>query len=179
MIPGRQLPYKGRAPQLGEAVFLAEGCLIIGSVDLGSGSSVWFNTVIRGDENTIKIGAYTNIQEGCIIHVQPEHYPVVIGDYVTVGHNAVIHGCTIADNCLVGMGAIVMNGARIGANCILGAGTLIPENRVVPANSLVAGSPGRVLRAVTPEQIEMIRRSAVHYHELAMSYPSANEREGT
>ena len=179
MNPGKLLPYRGKTPQLADEIFLAAGSIVIGDVGIGRGSSVWFNTVIRGDVNTIRIGSYTNIQDGSVIHVQPDVYSVSIGDYVTVGHNAIIHGCSIADNCLIGMGAIVMNGAQIGANCIIGAGTLIPEKRTIPANSLVAGSPGRVLRTVSDEQIQIIRRSAIHYYELSLSYETANKQEGT
>ncbi len=179
MNSGTLLSYRRKSPRLADNVFLAGGCVVIGDVEIGRRSSIWFNTVIRGDVNTIRIGAYTNIQDGSLIHVDPRLHPTIIGNYVTVGHNAVIHGCSIADNCLIGMGAIVMNGARIGVNCIIGAGSLIPENRVIPANSLVAGSPGRVLRTITDEQIGIIRDTAVHYHQLAMSYLTENEREGT
>lgn len=179
MNPGTVIPYRGIAPQLADEVYLAGGSFIIGDVVIGRGSSVWFNTVIRGDVNTIRIGSYTNIQDGSMVHVQPRLHPVVIGDRVTIGHHAIIHGCTIGDNCLIGMGAIIMNGCTIGDNCIIGAGTLLPENKVIPANSLVTGSPGRILRAVSPEHIQMLRDSSVHYYELSLSYKTADEWEGT
>ena len=163
------IPYNGITPQIHENVFLANGAYIIGDVTIGSHSTIWFNTVIRGDVNKITIGHYTNIQDNSTIHVARDN-PSVIGDYVTVGHGAIIHACHIASNCLIGMGAIILSFAEIGENCIIGAGTIITQHKKIPPNSLVIGSPGRVVRTVTKEEIEMIRISAVHYYEECQKY---------
>jgi carbonic anhydrase/acetyltransferase-like protein (isoleucine patch superfamily) len=173
-MSGRLLAYKGAKPQLTEPVFVADGARIIGRVTIGSGSGVWFNCVLRADDNDIKIGADTNIQDGTIIHCEPD-YPTIIGDRVTVGHNAIIHGCTVGHNCLIGMGAVVLTGATIGDNCIIGAGSLITAGKTVPAGSLVVGSPGRVIRQLTDEERENIRWSARHYRIKASEYSDVVE----
>lgn len=166
------LPYKGRWPTLAGQVFVAPGAQIIGDVTVGQGSGIWFNAVVRGDDAPVRIGCYTNIQDGSIVHVQDAATPTptTIGDYVTAGHNVILHGCTVADNCLIGMGAIVLTGAKIGANCIIGAGTIIGEGKEIPAGSLVVGAPGRIIRTVSEADIAMIRGSARHYHEKALDY---------
>lgn len=163
-------PYKGIWPTLNGQVFVAAGARIIGDVTIGNGSGIWFNTVVRGDDAPVRIGCFTNIQDGSVIHVQDADTPTIIGDYVTAGHNVILHGCTIADNCLIGMGAIVMSGAKIGANCIVGAGTIIGERKVIPAGSLVVGAPGRIIRTVSDADIAIIRESALIYHEKALDY---------
>jgi carbonic anhydrase/acetyltransferase-like protein (isoleucine patch superfamily) len=164
------LPYKGRWPTLAGQVFVAPGAKLIGDVRIGQGSGVWFNAVVRGDEAPVFIGCYSNIQDGSVVHVQDAATPTTIGDYVTAGHNVILHGCTIGDNCLIGMGAIVLTGAKIGANCIIGAGTIIGERKEIPAGSLVVGVPGRIIRAVSDEDIAMIRASARHYADKALDY---------
>lgn len=164
------LPYKGVWPKLEGEVFVAPGAKVIGRVAIGQGSGVWFNSVVRGDDAPIRIGRYTNIQDGSIVHVQDAAHPTNIGDYVTVGHNVILHGCTVGDNCLIGMGAIILTGAVIGENCIIGAGTLITEGKEIPAGSLVVGSPGRVIRSVGEQDIAAIRASARHYYERALEY---------
>jgi carbonic anhydrase/acetyltransferase-like protein (isoleucine patch superfamily) len=162
-------PFKGVWPQVDESVFLADGVRILGDVRIADSSGVWFNSVVRGDENSIRIGRFTNIQDNTTIHVQ-DTYSCTVGDYVTVGHNSLLHGCRIANNCIIGMGSVIMNGVEIGENCIVGAGSLITENKVIPANSLVVGSPARVIRKLEPEQIESIRESALHYQKMAIEY---------
>jgi carbonic anhydrase/acetyltransferase-like protein (isoleucine patch superfamily) len=162
-------PFKGVWPQVDESVFLADGVRILGDVRIADSAGIWFNSVVRGDENSIRIGRFTNIQDNTTIHVQ-DTYSCTVGDYVTVGHNSLLHGCRIANNCIIGMGSVIMNGVEIGENCIVGAGSLITENKVIPANSLVVGSPARVIRKLEPEQIESIRESALHYQKMAAEY---------
>lgn len=161
--------YKGNKPQIGHNVFIADGARVIGNVSISRQASIWFNAVIRGDVNAIRIGENTNIQDNCVFHVTGES-PCVIGDNVTVGHGAIIHGCRIEKNCLIGMGAIILNHAEIGENCIVGAGALIAEKKKIPPRSLVVGSPGRVVRAVSEEEVAALADSAVYYHQLAEDY---------
>lgn len=145
--------------------FVAETADVLGNVKIGIGSSMWYGAVARGDMETITIGDHTNIQDNATIHVDTDE-PCKIGDYTTVGHNAIIHGCTVGNNCLIGMGAIILNGAVIGDNSIIGAGSLITEQTIIPPNSLVIGSPGKVRRQVTEEEIKAINENAVRYEVL-------------
>jgi len=161
--------YKGANPKVHEHVFLANGAYIIGDVTIASHANIWFNTVIRGDVHPITIGKYTNVQDNCTIHVMHDH-PTIIGDYVTVGHGVILHACHVANHCLIGMGAIILSYAGIGENCIIGAGTLITEHKKIPANSLVMGSPGKVVRTVTEEEIAAIRMSALNYYGESQIY---------
>lgn len=172
MSQKRLLPYKNIWPSLAERVFIAESARVIGDVVIGFGSGIWFNTIVRGDVNFIRIGKYTNIQDNSVIHVQSNGAPTNIGDYVTVGHTVVLHACNVADNCLIGMGAILLDGSEVGENCIVGAGTLIAPGKIIPPNSMVLGSPGQVMRAVYPEEIEKIRKTAMRYYELSLDYYS-------
>ncbi len=166
-----QYPYKGVWPTLEGQVFIAPGARLVGAVTVGQGSSIWFNSVIRADDAPVVIGRYTNIQDGSILHADPG-FPATIGDYVTVGHNVILHACTIGDNCLIGMGAIVLSGAKIGDNCLIGAGALITEGKEIPAGSVVVGAPGRLIRAAGEKDIAMIRESARHYHQEIRHYTS-------
>lgn len=145
--------------------FIAETADVLGNVEIGTGSSMWYGAVARGDMEAITIGDHTNIQDNATLHVDTNE-PCKIGDYTTVGHNAIIHGCTVGNNCLIGMGSIILNGAVIGDNTIIGAGSLITEQTVIPSNSLVMGSPGKVRRQVTEEEIKTIKQNAVRYEEL-------------
>lgn len=163
------ISYQGITPNIHEDVFIAKGAYIIGDVTVGACANIWFNTVIRGDVHPITIGSYTNIQDNCTIHVMHDH-PAVIGDYVTVGHGVTLHGCHVHNNCLIGMGATILSYAEIGENCIIGAGALITEHKKIPPNSLVIGSPGKVVRTVTPEEIQAIRQSATHYYSESQKY---------
>jgi carbonic anhydrase/acetyltransferase-like protein (isoleucine patch superfamily) len=149
-------------PRLDETVYIAPGVHISGDVQIGRESSVWFNTVVRGDNAPIVIGEQTNIQDGCVLHVDADA-PMRIGNRVTVGHNVILHGCTIGDGALIGMGAIVLNHAEIGEEALIGAGTLIPEGKKIPPRVLVVGSPGRVVRALTEEDLVRLRAGAEHY----------------
>lgn len=151
------------------SIFIADGAKVIGDVKLGNNCSVWYNAVIRADNHNIIIGEGTNIQDNVVLHVDKDDI-LRIGNNVTVGHGAIVHGCTIEDNCIIGMGSIIMNGAVVGRNCIIGAGTLITEGTVIPEGSIVIGSPSRILRQASDEDIKKISQSAVHYMELAKAY---------
>ncbi len=159
--------YKNKSPKYGKNVFIAPVAIIIGDVEIGDCSSVWFGATIRGDIHYVKIGKYTNIQDNVIIHVTKDKFPVIIGDYVTIGHNAIIHGCKIGNNSLIGMGSIILDGAEIGDNSIIAAGTIIKEGTKIPKNSLVAGVPGEIKRKIKKGEIEEIKRHAINYFEYA------------
>ena len=156
-----------------EGVFIAENATVLGHVELDKNVSIWYGAIIRGDNDSILIGACTNIQDNCIIHVD-EGVPVKIGEYCVVGHRAILHGCTVGNQCLIGMGAIIMNNAVIGDNCVIGANALITENTVIPAGSLVLGSPGKVVKEISPKQAERIKKGALHYAEEAQKYLADN-----
>ncbi|MBI1911690.1 MAG: gamma carbonic anhydrase family protein [Deltaproteobacteria bacterium] len=164
------LAYKGIWPKLHETVFAEESARIIGDVEIGENSTIWFNAVVRGDVHYIRIGSRTNVQDNCTLHVTKDTYPLIIGDDITIGHNVILHGCTIKDRCLIGMGAIVLDNAEIGEDCIIGAGALIKEGMKVPPGSLVVGLPGKVVREITPEEKARIKRSAQNYIEYAKNY---------
>ncbi len=155
--------YRSIRPTVHPSAFVDTSAQVIGDVHLGAESSVWMNVVVRGDVHHIRIGARTNIQDLTMVHVMRETNPTVIGDNVTIGHSAVVHGCTIEDRCLIGMGAILLNGCVIGTGSIVAAGTLVPEGMVVPPGSMVMGLPGKVRRALTPEEDTSIKWYADNY----------------
>lgn len=148
---------------MASTAFVDESAQVIGDVEIGDDSSIWMNVVLRGDVHWIRIGARTNVQDGCVLHGMRETHPTRLGDEVTVGHGALLHGCTIEDRCLIGMGAIVLNGATVGTGSIIAAGTLVAEGTEIPPRSLVMGSPGRVRRATTDDDAASIRRYAENY----------------
>lgn len=150
-----------------ETARIARGAVVYGDVIIGEKSSIWYNAVVRGDDGIISIGRYSNIQDNCTVHLDAGH-EVKIGDYVTIGHGALIHGCTIGNNCLIGMGAIILNGAVIEDNCIIGAGTLVTQSRVIPKGSMVIGNPGKIVRELTEKETEGIMSNALHYAEKSM-----------
>ena len=152
-----------------ETAQIGNGAIVYGDVTLGEKSSIWYNAVVRGDDGPIRIGKYSNVQDNCTIHLNPDT-EVNIGDYVTIGHGAIIHGCTIGNNCLIGMGAIILNNAVIEDNCVIGAGALVTQGKVIPTGSLVVGNPGRIIRKITPEEQSHITENAVHYAEKKMPY---------
>lgn len=156
-------PFRGTTPVVDETAYVDESAQVIGDVQIGAESSVWMNVVIRGDVNCIRIGRRTNIQDLTMVHVMGESHPTTIGDEVTVGHAAVVHGCTIEDRCLIGMAAVLLNGVRVGHDSIVAAGTLLTEGTLVPPRSLVMGRPGRVTRVLTDEDVATIRRYADNY----------------
>ena len=164
------LSYDGKAPRLAASVFLAEGSVVAGDVEIGEDSSVWFGTVVRGDVNHVRIGARTNLQDLTVVHVHAGKHPTIIGDDVTAGHRAVLHGCTVKDRCLVGIGAIVMDGAVVGPDAMVGAGALVPPGMVVPPGKLVLGSPARVIRDLTPAELASLRDTAARYVGYAAKY---------
>jgi gamma-carbonic anhydrase len=163
-------PFRGRWPQLDATVFVDQSAQVIGDVTIGPESSIWMNCVVRGDVHRIRIGAQSNIQDGTIVHVMRDTHPTTIGDRVTIGHAAIIHGCTLEDRVLVGMGAIVLNGAVVGSDSIVAAGTLVPEGMVIPPRSLVMGSPGRVKREVSDDELAMILDLADRYVGYRLDY---------
>ena len=142
-------PYKGKRPRIAESAYIDPAAVIIGDVVIGEDSSVWPCSVVRGDVHYIRIGARTNIQDGSVLHVMRDEWPLILGDDVTIGHSVTLHGCTIESRCLIGMGAVILNGVTIGAGSIVAAGTLITERPAIPAGSLVMGSPGKVKRTLT------------------------------
>lgn len=157
------------APVVADDAWVAPGCYVIGRVALGAGSSVWFGSTLRGDNETIHVGAGTNIQENCVLHTDMGH-PLVIGAGCTVGHKAMLHGCTIGANSLIGMGATILNGAVIGDNCLIGAGALVTEGKVVPDGSLVMGAPGKVVRTLDASAIARLQASAQQYQKNAARF---------
>jgi gamma-carbonic anhydrase len=163
----------GKRPQLGRGVFLAETCAVIGDVELGDQSSVWYSTVVRGDVMPIRIGARTNLQDGTVVHVTSGTFGTTIGSDCTIGHAAIVHACTVEDFCLIGMGAIILDGARIGSGSLVGAGALVTPGTVIPPGSLVLGSPAKVKRPVNAREREQIEYGAAHYVELARTYLAA------
>jgi len=162
--------YRGRTPQIPASAYIDPDAVIIGDVTIGELSSVWPGVVIRGDVNWIRIGARTNIQDGSVLHVMKDTHPLVLGDAVTIGHGVILHGCTIESSVLIGMGSILLNGAKIGSGSIVAAGTLVPEGAVVPPGSLFMGHPGKLRRALTPEDQASIEAYAARYIEYSETY---------
>ncbi len=168
-------PYRGKRPQIAESAYIDPAAVIIGDVVIGEDSSVWPCSVVRGDVHYIRIGARTNIQDGSVLHVMRDEWPLILGDDVTVGHSVTLHGCTIESRCLIGMGAVILNGVTIGAGSIVAAGTLITERTVIPAGSLVMGSPGKVKRVLTGIDQAAIDEYAKRY----VSYKNIYREEPT
>jgi len=169
--------YKGITPQFPDTCYIDDSAQLIGDVILGEHSSIWMNSVLRGDVHQIRVGHYSNIQDNCVLHGMKELYGVYLGDYVSVGHSAILHGCKIEDRCLIGMGSIILNGAVIGSGSIIAAGTLIPEKTVVEPNSLWMGSPGKFRRRLDEKDQETILRYADNYLGYKESY--LMERKGS
>ena len=163
-------PYCGVLPRVHPTAFIDDSAQIIGDVEIGEDSSVWMSAVIRGDVHRIRIGRRSNIQDGTIVHVMNRTHPTTIGDQVTVGHAALLHGCTIEDRCLIGMGAILLNGAHVGSDSIVAAGTLVVEEMKVPPRSLVMGSPGKVKRTLTDAEVESILAYSDRYVGYRLDY---------
>jgi len=162
--------YKGKWPKLGERVYIAEGAQIIGDVEIGDHSSVWFNSVIRGDVYYVRIGRHTNIQDGCVGHVQKDQCALILKDYVTVGHGVMMHGCTIESHCLIGMRATILNDVVVGEYSIVGAGALVTERTIIPPRSLVLGVPAKVKRTLTEEEVARIDEYATRYYQYKETY---------
>lgn len=156
--------------KINQDTFVAKTAAIVGDVSIGAGSSIWYHAVLRGDMAPISIGEQTNIQDGCLLHVAAD-FPLIIGNFVTAGHGAILHGCTIEDGAMIGMGAIILNGAVIGAGSIVGAGALVPEGKVIPPRSLVLGLPGRVVRELSEEEAVGLLSHAKTYVDLWQNQP--------
>ena len=169
--------YKGTSPQIAESVFVAPSAHIIGDVHIGAHSSVWFNCVLRGDCYHIRIGESTNIQDNTVIHVTQGRFPTIIGNYVTVGHSAVLHGCTVKDRCLIGIGSIVLDNVIVGEESFIAAGSLVTPGTVIPPRSMVMGAPAKVRRAVTDEEVLRIDEHWRHYVEYKEHYLSEQNIE--
>lgn len=152
----------GLTPQLGEGAWVADSAQVIGNVQLGDGASVWFGAVLRGDNEPMRIGKGTNIQEGSVLHSDPG-FPLTLGENVTIGHQVMLHGCTVGDGTLIGIKSVVLNGAKIGRNCIVGAGALVTEGKGFPDGSMILGAPARAVRELSPEQQAGLPRIAEHY----------------
>ncbi len=155
--------YKDKFPEVNKKTFIAPTADLIGEVKVAEGASVWYGAVVRADDMPVVIGKGTNIQDNCVIHITPPDRGVEIGEYVTVGHGAIIHGCSIGSNCLIGMGSIVLDGAEIGENTMIGAGSLVTENKKIPPGVLCFGSPVKIIRSLTEEEINFIRKNAEYY----------------
>lgn len=161
--------YEGVSPKLDNTAFIADGAVVIGKVEIGEESSIWYNAVLRGDVGSIKIGKFSNVQDNSIIHML-EDGETLIGDYVTIGHGTNIHNAEIGDCALIGNGAIVLDGAKIGAGSIVGAGSVIPPKKVIPPNTLVIGNPYKVVRELSPEALESTKQNSLLYCELAKKH---------
>lgn len=168
-------------PTLGEGVYIADGATVVGDVTLGDHSSVWYNAVLRGDINRIVVGHHTNIQDNAVVHLEQDT-PCLVGNYVTIGHLAIVHACTVGDETLIGMGATILDGATIGDQCLIGAKALVTKGTQVPDGSLVLGAPAKVVRQLTSEERASLRESAEHYalnaayclkHEINVSSPKS------
>lgn len=164
------LTHEGRRPALAPDVYVQETAAVIGDVEVGARSSLWFYSVIRGDVERIRIGEETNVQDHCTVHVTKDRWPTIIGNGVTIGHRAVLHGCRTGDYALIGMGAVVLDGAEIGDETLVGAGALVSPGTKLPPRTLVLGSPAKVVRDLRPEEIEFLRESAKNYVGYAESY---------
>jgi gamma-carbonic anhydrase len=164
-------PYRNTVPTIDPSAYVDESAQVIGDVVVGAECSIWLNAVVRGDVNYIRIGRQSNLQDGVIVHVNHDpSYPTTVGERVTVGHAAILHGCVIEDRCLIGMGAILLNGSHIGSDSIVAAGTLVPERAIIPPRSLVMGSPGRVRRALTDRELDFILEGAANYVRYRLDY---------
>jgi len=164
------VPYKGTKPRMGTGVFVAPGATVIGDVWIGDFSSVWFNTVIRGDVNFVRIGDSTNVQDSCVLHVATRDFPLYVGNGVTVGHGCVLHGCKIGNRCLVGMGAVILDGVEVGEGSLIASGSVVLQGARIPPRTLVAGIPAAKKRDVDADTLLMIERSAEDYVALAKEY---------
>jgi len=164
-------------PDIAGTAWVADSAQVMGKVTLAEGASIWFGAVLRGDNDRIAIGRNSNVQDGSVIHTD-RGFPATLGDNVTVGHRVMLHGCTIGDGSLVGIGAVVLNGAKVGKNCLVGAGALVTEGKEFPDGSMILGSPAKVVRMLEPEQIEGMQQAAPHYVENALRYKAGLKKIG-
>ena len=164
-------------PQVARSAWVADSAQVIGHVTLAENASVWFGAVLRGDTELLSVGRNSNVQDGSVLHADVGH-PVTLGENVTVGHHVMLHGCTVGDGSLIGIGAVVLNGARIGRHCLVGAGALVTEGKSFPDGSMIIGSPAKAVKTLSPEQIEALERSAAHYVENAQRFRDGLEKIG-
>ncbi len=164
------ISYLGKTPIIDKTVFIGEGSVIVGDVVLDKDVSVWFNCVVRGDVNYIRIGERTNVQDGCILHVTYKKYPLIIGKDVSIGHGAIVHGCTIKDSVLIGMGALLLDNCTVNSNSLIAAGAVVKENFIVPEGVLVAGVPAKIVRDLTLDEISSIKQRAQNYIMYVSNY---------
>ncbi len=164
------VPFGGKRPQIDNSCFIAPGAVIIGDVEIGPESSIWFGTVLRADINYIKIGRLTNLQDNMVVHVNHNDFPTVVGNYVTVGHGAILHGCTVENNCMIGMNAVILDGAVIGEGSIVAAGSVVKSSQRMPPGVLAAGNPAAIKRDLTDEERQTIKQSAIDYRKYAKGY---------
>ena len=176
-VQQRLARYLGRTPDTSRALFVAANATVIGDVTLGPNSSIWYGAILRGDINAIAIGEGTNVQDGTVVHLADDH-GVRVGDHTTIGHAAIIHACTIGDECLVGMGATVLDGAQIGDRCIIGANALVTQRFIAPPGSMILGAPAKVVRPLTPDEAGGLRRWAEKYVEVAKAHAAKAHLEG-
>jgi carbonic anhydrase/acetyltransferase-like protein (isoleucine patch superfamily) len=162
--------YQGHSPKIAASCYIDSSAQILGDVELGERSSVWMNAVLRGDVNSIRVGSNSNVQDCSVLHGQRNLYPVIVGDWVTIGHNATVHGCVVEDMCVIGMGATVLNNSRIGEGCIIAAGSVVPEHTVVPPRTLWAGVPAKLRREITDKDRDLIREYAQNYLDYVEIY---------
>lgn len=170
-------PYRGRLPVVDPTAYVDASAQVVGDVEIGPESSVWMNVVVRGDVNSIRIGRRTNVQDGTIVHGMHDTHPTRLGDDVTIGHGAIVHGCTVGDRVLVGMGAILLNGATIGEDSIVAAGSLLPEGAVIPPRSLAMGSPAKVRRQLSDEEVASILQYSGNYVRYRLEYMTPEDAE--
>lgn len=166
------IKHQGISPEIDNSVYISDSAEVIGKVKIGKFSSIWPKAVLRGDLEEIVIGEYSNIQDNCVVHTN-YNLPTIIGDYVTVGHSAILHGCKVGNNCLIGMGAILLDGVKIEDNCVIAAGSLITQNKVITEGNLVMGLPGKIVRKLNSEEIKLITKSAKEYIEFAKKHKSS------
>ena len=164
-------------PRIADSAWVADSARVIGNVELAEDASVWFGAVLRGDTEPLRVGKGSNVQDGSVIHADVG-YPVTLGENVTVGHQVTLHGCTVGDGSLIGIRAVVMNGAKIGRNCLVGAGSLVTEGKEFPDGSLIMGTPAKVVRQLTPEQIETLKRSGQNYVRNALRFKTGLKKIG-
>ena len=167
----------GIAPRIDGSAWVADSAQVMGNVELAEGASIWFGAIVRGDTEEIRVGRNSNVQDGSVLHTDHEK-PLTIGDDVTVGHKVMLHGCTIGDGSLIGIGAVVLNGAKIGKGCLVGAGSLVTEGKEFPDGSMIVGSPARVVKQLTPEQLGKLRLSAQHYVENGRRFKAGLKKIG-
>jgi len=164
-------------PRIADTAWVADSAQVIGNVELADDASVWFGVIMRGDNEPMRVGRGSNIQDGSMVHSDPG-FPMTLGENVTIGHQVMLHGCTVGDGSLIGIQAVVLNGAKIGKNCLVGAGALVTEGKEFPDGSMIIGSPAKVVRQLTPEQIAGLQRSAEHYVENARRFASGLKKIG-